>query len=218
MRSESTEGEALVVVAEVRDEGLKRAVLEEVAVAISSGISVEHGIACRDVVLIEPRAIAKTTSGKIQRGAFKKEYTEGAHARATAALEHGPQAGSSGRGEGPSEDAAAAERPACFTICWAAMSTAGDDACTLRTPARCCCTLVVRSDGVGGVQSAGGRLPDLAMGPAGVVLLLEGGDGIAPRLSSLAASVDLVQRLPAHPLRSLRLPVGALQRYRPGMG
>ncbi|GAB3490961.1 fatty acyl-AMP ligase [Amycolatopsis cihanbeyliensis] len=72
------QGEHAVVVAErarqVTAEELDPA---EVAAAVSSAVSSEHGLAVRDVVLIGPGELPRTSSGKVRRAACRTRYTEG---------------------------------------------------------------------------------------------------------------------------------------------
>uniref|UniRef100_A0A7S1C448 Carrier domain-containing protein n=1 Tax=Bicosoecida sp. CB-2014 TaxID=1486930 RepID=A0A7S1C448_9STRA len=67
--------EVLVVVAELRD--AKCASTDEVLAGAVSAISGQHGVTPYEVVLVEPRSINKTTSGKIARQWVKKAYLAG---------------------------------------------------------------------------------------------------------------------------------------------
>lgn len=67
--------ECLVVVAEV-DDGPGRD-LAAIAKQIGRAISAEHGLRVHDIVLIKPRSIPKTSSGKIQRHAARAAYLGG---------------------------------------------------------------------------------------------------------------------------------------------
>jgi FkbH-like protein len=75
VQDEATRGERAVIVAEVRMED--PAELDAVESAIRAAISAEHGVAVKEVVLIRPRTIFKTSSGKIQRGACREGYLAG---------------------------------------------------------------------------------------------------------------------------------------------
>ncbi|WP_158881678.1 fatty acyl-AMP ligase [Amycolatopsis anabasis] len=71
-------GEQAVVVAERAkqvDGGLDRA---EVAAAVRSIVSRQHGLSLRDVLMIGPGELPRTSSGKIQRSACRVRYLEGA--------------------------------------------------------------------------------------------------------------------------------------------
>eukprot|EP00050_Salpingoeca_kvevrii_P005214 m.274316 g.274316 ORF g.274316 m.274316 type:complete len:1484 (+) comp11091_c1_seq2:214-4665(+) len=64
-----TEDECVVIVAEVRDLGRPRM---EIVKAVTAAVSLHHGLHCHDVVLILPRTLPKTTSGK-PRHRFTRE-------------------------------------------------------------------------------------------------------------------------------------------------
>ena len=64
----------LVIVAEVRE----AADPAETVAAIRAAVSADHGLDIAAVVLIEPRTLPKTTSGKIRRGACRDKYLSGA--------------------------------------------------------------------------------------------------------------------------------------------
>lgn len=72
------EGERAVVVAErsrrAAEEGVDAA---EVAAAVRSAVSAEHGLGVRDVVLIGPGELPRTSSGKVRRAACRSRYIEG---------------------------------------------------------------------------------------------------------------------------------------------
>lgn len=77
---ETDEEEALVVAAEIRRDaggGKDSADLENVASAIRRAVMQEHQLAVRDVVLLPPGSLPKTSSGKLQRAESRKEYLAG---------------------------------------------------------------------------------------------------------------------------------------------
>ena len=69
------EGEQPVVVAEVPLEAAADA--DEICAAIRGAVGSEHGLSLQSVVLVEPRAVPKTSSGKIQRRACRAAFLEG---------------------------------------------------------------------------------------------------------------------------------------------
>ncbi|MFF9482865.1 SDR family NAD(P)-dependent oxidoreductase [Streptomyces sp. NPDC014733] len=72
---DSGNGETPVVVAEVKT--TDPAELDAVADAIRGAVGVGHGLAVHEAVLIPPRTIFKTSSGKIQRQATRAAYLAG---------------------------------------------------------------------------------------------------------------------------------------------
>ena len=86
------DAEHLVVVAELA--APDRCDPPAVVAAIRAAIGREQLLRCRTIVLIEPRTIAKTTSGKIQRAATRERWRAGAlavvHAAVDDDLDHGP--------------------------------------------------------------------------------------------------------------------------------
>ncbi len=69
--------EALVVVQEVRDESAQQGdALVEAMRAVRNTVADVHGIQTHGVVLIAPRTLLKTSSGKIQRSATRDAYLE----------------------------------------------------------------------------------------------------------------------------------------------
>ncbi|KAF0711925.1 hypothetical protein As57867_004967, partial [Aphanomyces stellatus] len=76
---ESTAHEEVVVVVCELQKDMKDDVmaLTIIAQAISSAVNVDHRLLCDAVVLLKPRSIPKTTSGKIQRKATKEKYEHG---------------------------------------------------------------------------------------------------------------------------------------------
>ncbi|XP_059668858.1 uncharacterized protein LOC132313937 [Cornus florida] len=71
---ESSDQVGLVVIAEVRE---GKAVGKEVIELIQTRVAEEHGLAIASVVLIQPRTICKTTSGKIKRFECLKQFIDG---------------------------------------------------------------------------------------------------------------------------------------------
>ncbi|MGW1170927.1 fatty acyl-AMP ligase [Streptomyces sp. NPDC002550] len=69
------EGEQVVVVAEVAPEAAGEA--EKITDLVRSAIGEAHGLSVRDVVLVHPGTIPKTSSGKIQRRASRAAYLDG---------------------------------------------------------------------------------------------------------------------------------------------
>ncbi|MGY6026848.1 fatty acyl-AMP ligase [Streptomyces spinosirectus] len=68
-------GEQPVVVAEVAPETAGEA--EKIADQVRGAIAEAHGLSARDVVLVHPGTIPKTSSGKIQRRATRAAYLDG---------------------------------------------------------------------------------------------------------------------------------------------
>ncbi len=68
--------ERLVVVAELHRNGASTSAADpdQVAQAVRRVLSTRHGLRLDDLVFIKPRTIAKTSSGKIQRGACRTAY------------------------------------------------------------------------------------------------------------------------------------------------
>ncbi|MFF4302633.1 fatty acyl-AMP ligase [Streptomyces sp. NPDC001601] len=69
------EGEQVVVVAEVAPDAAGEA--EKITDLVRSAIGQAHGLSVRDVVLVRPGTIPKTSSGKIQRHASRAAYLDG---------------------------------------------------------------------------------------------------------------------------------------------
>ncbi|MFI6014185.1 fatty acyl-AMP ligase [Streptomyces sp. NPDC051243] len=69
------QGEQPVVVAEIAPEAVSEA--EKIIDVIRRGIGDAHGLSVRDVVLVQPGTISKTSSGKIQRHASRAAYLNG---------------------------------------------------------------------------------------------------------------------------------------------
>jgi hypothetical protein len=72
--------EALVVLAEVRDEALSgggAAAFEPIVGAVTAAISAEHGISVTRLCLLKQKTVPKTTSGKIARKWCSKAFHDG---------------------------------------------------------------------------------------------------------------------------------------------
>jgi acyl carrier protein len=63
-----------LVVQEVKPKGLETLDTDKVIEAIRKGVTEKHELQCYAVVLIEPRSIPKTSSGKIQRRLCKENF------------------------------------------------------------------------------------------------------------------------------------------------
>ncbi|KDO26058.1 hypothetical protein SPRG_08712 [Saprolegnia parasitica CBS 223.65] len=73
----SNQEEALVVVAEMRSDLKKdQDKLRAIANAIATSVLSEHQLRCASIVLLRPRSIPKTTSGKIQRRGTKAKFED----------------------------------------------------------------------------------------------------------------------------------------------
>jgi acyl-CoA synthetase (AMP-forming)/AMP-acid ligase II len=75
---DAEDGEQLVVVQEVRQEFVTNLDVETERKAIVAAISVEHDLLIKDVVLVCPGTIQKTSSGKLMRRACRALYLDGA--------------------------------------------------------------------------------------------------------------------------------------------
>ncbi|WP_129311242.1 fatty acyl-AMP ligase [Streptomyces sp. L2] len=73
------DGEQPVVVAEIAPDTAGEA--EKITDMIRGTVGESHGLSVRDVVLVQPGTIPKTSSGKIQRGATRTAYLDGSLAR-----------------------------------------------------------------------------------------------------------------------------------------
>ncbi|MFE9017824.1 fatty acyl-AMP ligase [Streptomyces sp. NPDC007808] len=73
--SAGTGGEQAVVVAEIAPDSASEA--EKIIDVVRSGIGEAHGLPVREVVLVRPGTIPKTSSGKIQRHASRAAYLNG---------------------------------------------------------------------------------------------------------------------------------------------
>jgi acyl-CoA synthetase (AMP-forming)/AMP-acid ligase II len=69
--------EQLVIVQEVDRDRIDEAELREIVDAAQTAIIGVHGIAAQSVVLVEPRRIPTTSSGKIQRGQTRQQFLDG---------------------------------------------------------------------------------------------------------------------------------------------
>jgi acyl-CoA synthetase (AMP-forming)/AMP-acid ligase II len=71
-------GELAVVVAE-RSKQFTAETLDyaEAAAAIRAAVSADHGLAVHEVLIVEPGAVPRTSSGKIQRSACRARHLEG---------------------------------------------------------------------------------------------------------------------------------------------
>ena len=75
-------------VASLHEFGELSVALSALTSAINKHVISSLGLAPRSVVPVTDGAFHRTTSGKIQRGAFKKEYADGHHEMAVRSLEH----------------------------------------------------------------------------------------------------------------------------------
>jgi len=73
---EGVEGEQVVLVAEVAPDAADES--EKITDLIRSALGEAHGLSVRDVVLVRPGTIPKTSSGKIQRSATRAAHLDGA--------------------------------------------------------------------------------------------------------------------------------------------
>ncbi len=69
--------ERLAIVAEVTREARRRVDIDEVGEAVYSAVANDHGVAAHEVVLIQPATSRKTSSGKPQRSATRRDFLEG---------------------------------------------------------------------------------------------------------------------------------------------
>ena len=74
---EGPTGEQLVVAQEVNRAFLSAFDREEVTSAIQESIVLNHGVRASDVVLVQPRALPRTTSGKLRRPHARDLYLGG---------------------------------------------------------------------------------------------------------------------------------------------
>ncbi|MFE5400098.1 fatty acyl-AMP ligase [Streptomyces sp. NPDC056580] len=70
-----TDGERPVIVAEIAPDDAEES--EKITDVIRGAVGEAHGVSLRDVVLVRPGTIPKTSSGKIQRRATRAAYLEG---------------------------------------------------------------------------------------------------------------------------------------------
>jgi acyl-CoA synthetase (AMP-forming)/AMP-acid ligase II len=80
------EGERPVLVAEVAPEAAGDS--EKIADLVRGAVSEAHGLSLREVVLVRPRTIPKTSSGKIQRRASRTAYEAGEYTEAPEPRSH----------------------------------------------------------------------------------------------------------------------------------
>lgn len=71
------DGEQLVLVQEIKRVSRSEADPDDVRGSIRAAITQEHQLSVRDIVLTTPGQLAKTSSGKIMRGAARKRYQDG---------------------------------------------------------------------------------------------------------------------------------------------
>ena len=69
--------EKLIVVQEVERTRLRKLNLDEVLESIRQAVSLEHGLAISTIILLKPESIPKTSSGKVQRSACRKNFHNG---------------------------------------------------------------------------------------------------------------------------------------------
>jgi len=73
--SSGSADEEVAFVVEIRDGSkLSNSDFQDIASKIQNGIIKEHGVAMKEIVLLKPRTISKTSSGKIQRQKNKLRY------------------------------------------------------------------------------------------------------------------------------------------------
>ena len=95
-------GEQLVVAQEINRAYLNAFHREEITAAIQESIVLNHGVRANDVVLVQPRSLPRTTSGKLRRPQARELYLSGklAGARRTAVNEDEPSAPTRAHGGG----------------------------------------------------------------------------------------------------------------------
>ena len=69
--------EAVVLVAEVRRVRRRDVEVEGVVGAVREAVVLEHEVGVKEVVLVRPGAVPRTTSGKLRRGEARRRYVEG---------------------------------------------------------------------------------------------------------------------------------------------
>jgi acyl-CoA synthetase (AMP-forming)/AMP-acid ligase II len=77
---ETDDGDALVLVNEVRRTALRDLDVSVIAATVIEAISRRFGLTLDDLVLIRPGTLPRTTSGKIRRGVCREKYLAGEHA------------------------------------------------------------------------------------------------------------------------------------------
>lgn len=70
-------GEVLVVVCELRREAHRRVDAASVFAAVRHAVAQAHGLECEHVVLLRPNGLPRTSSGKVQRRACRRDWQEG---------------------------------------------------------------------------------------------------------------------------------------------
>jgi acyl transferase domain-containing protein/acyl-CoA synthetase (AMP-forming)/AMP-acid ligase II len=71
------EGELLLLLQEVERSQLRKIEIEQVARVVSSAIAQEHHLRLHRLILVKPRGVPVTSSGKIQRGIAKRDFLNG---------------------------------------------------------------------------------------------------------------------------------------------
>jgi len=71
------EGESLVLLQEVERSQLRKIDIEQVARVVCSAIAQEHHLRLNRLILVKPRGVPVTSSGKIQRGIAKRDVLNG---------------------------------------------------------------------------------------------------------------------------------------------
>jgi acyl-CoA synthetase (AMP-forming)/AMP-acid ligase II len=74
---EGATGEELVIAQEINTAYITEFGRDEVTAAIQESIVLHHGVRARDVILVEPRTLPRTTSGKLQRHKARDSYAAG---------------------------------------------------------------------------------------------------------------------------------------------
>ena len=83
----------VVLVAEVRDAGTSATVAAALAAQVRAAVSAAHGVTLTEVVLLPPRCLPKTTSGKVRRFMCRQLFLDGTlpTLHASSAAPHGAQ-------------------------------------------------------------------------------------------------------------------------------
>jgi acyl-CoA synthetase (AMP-forming)/AMP-acid ligase II len=170
------QGEELVVVAEVREGGAGAAALGAVAAGVRSVLAREFGLRAAAILLLAPRGVRKTTSGKVARAANARAWRKRAAALRAAAVFAG--------GVGavtppvPAADADAPWPPGSPLVLfeWAAPAGGGEGAC---------------GGGEGGGALGHLRGGDLLAALRAAVAQLLGGDAGGASLSAHASLLEL---------------------------
>lgn len=95
------------------DEVASKSAVDEIVATIRRALVEAHSVAPHAIVLIRPRSLSKTSSGKVQRRACREDYLSGRLAVLGAWVDQGgaPEEGSSGCGVTPYSCEEAAEAP-----------------------------------------------------------------------------------------------------------